>query len=150
MKRPRLRAGNASFVGDVGKCSISIVAIQNISTILSHKKIGEAVVVEISPYATEPVSGSWHAGLFSDVGECAVMIVAIECIPDGNTSIVEIASIDEINILPAVPIEISDADSRAKLLAINRDLLIPFKVHKLDTRGGSYVCELDATWTRDL
>src|SRR4029077_2792080 len=80
----------------------------------------------------------------------AVMVVAIQRIVDRNTSMVEITSIDEINILPAVAIEIGDADSRTKLLAINRDALIPFKVHKLDTRCGSHICELDRTWTRVL
>src|SRR2546421_11531693 len=101
MKRAGFSAGNARFVGNVGKCSVSIVAIQNITAMLSHKKIGKAVVVEVSPDATEPVSGSGNTGLFSDIGECAVMVVAIQRVADGNAPIVEIASIDEINILPA-------------------------------------------------
>src|ERR1700736_5817679 len=150
MKRAGFRAPNASLVCNVGKCSISIVAIQNIATILSHKKVGKPVVVEISPYATESVSGSRHTGFFSDIGGCAVPVVAVQLVADGNASIVEITPIDEINILPAVTIEIGDADSRTKLLAINRDALIPFKVHKLDTSCDSYICELDQTWSRFL
>ncbi len=145
MKRARFSAGNASLVCDIGKCSISIIAIQNIATILSNKEIGKAVVVEISPYAAEPVSGSRHTGFFSDIGECAVTVVAIQCIADRNTSIVEITSVDEINILPAVTIEIANADAWTKLLAINRDALIPFKVHKRDTSCGRYIRELDRT-----
>src|SRR5258708_34209345 len=103
------------------------MAMKNIGTVLSKKEIGKAVVVEISPYAAEPVSGSRHTGFFSDIGECAVTVVAIQCIADRNTSIVEITSVDEINILPAVTIEIANADAWTKLLAINRDALFPLK-----------------------
>src|ERR1700680_3384154 len=140
MKCPGFGAGNSSLVRDVGKCSVAVISIQNIATILSHKKIGIAVIVEISPHATEPVSGSGDAGLFSDIGERTVTVVAIECIAYRNPSIVEITSIDEINILPAIAIEVGDADSRTKLLAINRNPFIPFEVNKLDTSRGSYIC----------
>src|SRR2546421_6436927 len=129
MKRPRFSVGDASLVCNVGKCSVSIIAIQNIAAILSHKKIRKAVVIEIPPHTPEPVSGSGHPGFFRDISKCAVTVVAIQRIADGNTSIIEIASIDEINILPAVAIEIADADSRTKFLAINRDALIAFEVH---------------------
>src|ERR1700730_5072751 len=98
MKGAGFSAGNAGLVCDVSKCSIAIIAIQNIAIVLSHKEVGKAVVVEISPYATKPVSGSRHTGFFCDVGECAVPVVAIQFIADGNTSVVEIATIDEINI----------------------------------------------------
>src|SRR6266852_2194977 len=88
-----------------------------------------------------------NASLVRDVSKCSVTVVAIQRIADGNSSIVEIASIDEINILPAVTIEIGDADSRTKFLTINRDALVPFEVHKLDTSCGRYIRELDRTWS---
>src|SRR5258708_6565802 len=145
MKSARLIAGNARFICDVGKCSLSIIAVKTSSAISSHKEIGNAVVVEITPDASKPVPGSRYSGLFSDVGECAVAVVAIQRVADRNAPIVKITPIDEINILPAVSIEVCYADSRTKLLAIDRDAFIAFKVHKLDARCGSDICELDRT-----
>src|SRR6266852_6336911 len=143
MKRAGFSAGNPSFVGDVGKGSVSIIAIQNIAAILRHKEIGKAVVIEISPHATEPVSGSRHACLFRNVGEGAVSVVVIERVADGNPAIVEIAPVHKINVLPAVAVEIGDANSRTKLLAINRYPFVALVVHKLDASGCGYICELD-------
>src|ERR1700730_6303805 len=143
MKGAGFSAGNAGLVCDVSKCSIAIIAIQNIAIVLSHKEVGKAVVVEISPYATKPVSGSRHTGFFCDVGECAITVVAIQCVADRNPPIVEIAAIDEITILPAIAIEVGHADSRTKLLAINRDAFISLEVNKLDAGGGSDIGELD-------
>src|SRR4249920_3572609 len=101
MKRAGFSAGNAGLVRNVGEGPVSIIAIKNVAAVLSHKKIGKTVVVEVSPYATEPVSGSRHTGFFRNVGECTVTVVVIQRIADGNSTIVEIAPIHEINILPA-------------------------------------------------
>src|SRR5579864_4629583 len=143
MKEARLQAANSGLIRNVGKCSVTVVVVQDILAVLSDKEIGETVVVKISPYATQSVACSGHAGFFRYVGKRSVMVIVVKGIRNRNAATVEVSSIDEINILPAIPIEIRNAHSRTKFLPVNRDAIVPFEVLELDAGCCRHICELD-------
>ena len=71
--------GNTGLRRNIGKGSVSIVAIQNGATIAGDVQVGISVVVEVANRHTlAVVTFASHAGLFGHIGECAVAIVAIE------------------------------------------------------------------------
>src|ERR1700756_4351510 len=143
MKQTRFQAANPGLVSDVGKCSVTSVVVQDILAILSDKEVGETVVVKIPPYAAQSVASSGHAGFFRYVSKGAVAVIAIKRIRNRNAAAVEVSSIDEINVLPAVPIEIGNAHSRTKFLPVNRDAIVPFEVLELDADCCRHICKLD-------
>jgi hypothetical protein len=110
------QAANPSFVSDVGKCSLAVVVVQDILAILSDKEIGETVITKISKYAAQSLARFGHNSPFRYVSKRAVMVIAVKGIHDRNAASAEVSSIDEINILPAIPIEIGDAYSGTKIL----------------------------------
>lgn len=132
MKQTRFQAANPGLISDVGKCSVTVIVVQDILAILSDKEIREPIIVKISPYAAQSVARSGHTGFFRYVGKGTVVVIAIKGICNRNAAVVEISSIDEINILPAIPIEIGNAHSGTKFLPINRDAIVPFEVLELD------------------
>src|SRR5207249_8579067 len=127
LKCARLRACDPGLVGDVSECAIAVVVIQNIASILGHEKIVKSVVVVIAPDTAHAITGSGHAGFLGDIGKSGISVVAIESIADGNAAAIKVATVDKINVLPAVAIEISNTDAGAEFLAIDRNGLIPLK-----------------------
>src|SRR5580692_7957661 len=118
MKETRFQTANPGLISDVGKCSVTVVVVQDILAILSDKEIGETVVVKISPYTAQSVARSGDAGFFRYVGKGTVVVIVVKGIRNRNAATVEVSSIDEINVLPAIPIEIGNADSRTKFLPV--------------------------------
>src|SRR5260370_14513891 len=143
MKQTRFQSSKPGLVSDVGKCSVTVVGVQTILPKLSDKEIGETVVVKISPYAAQSVACTGDARFFRYVSKGAIVVVAIKGIRNRNAAAVEVSSIDEINVLPAIPIEIGNADSRTKFLPVNRDAIVPFEVFDLDASRCRHICELD-------
>jgi hypothetical protein len=62
---------------------------------------------------------------------------------DGDTTVVAILHIDEIDVLPAVAVVVRDADARPKLFEVNGNALVPLEVHKFDSGGLSNIDQLD-------
>src|SRR4051794_26832016 len=118
MKQTRFQAADPCLIGDVRKCSVPVVVVQDILAKLSDKEIGEPVIVEVSPYAAQPVARSGRAGFFRYVRKGAVMVITVKGIRNRNAAAVEVSSIDEINILPAISIEIGNAYSRTEFLPV--------------------------------
>src|SRR5207245_6740206 len=128
MKSTGFCAADTRLVGNVSERPVAVVVIQNVAPILSHVKIGKTVIVITAPDATQTVAGSGNSGLLRDVGECAVAVVAVKRIAHGNATVVQITTIDEIDVLPAYATDISYIYSRAMYIAIARDDLITLYV----------------------
>src|SRR5207249_11157801 len=93
---------------------------------------------------TQSVARPCKAGYISDIGEFAVSIISVQSIASRNAAIVYIPSIDEIDVLTAVAIEIGHADSGAKFLTVNRDAIIALEVDELDASGSRHIYKLDS------
>ena len=52
-----------------------------------------------------------------------------------DAAIVQVPGVDKIDVLPAISIEISDADSRPKLFKINRYAVVALEMRELNTCG---------------
>src|SRR5437879_13021643 len=112
MKSTGFCAADTRLVGNVSERPVAVVVIQNVAPILSHVKIGKTVIVIIAPDATQTVAGSENSALLRDVGECAVAVVAVKRIAHGIPTVVQITSLDEIDVLPAAPTEVTPKDDR--------------------------------------
>src|SRR5690242_11751289 len=110
MKRARLKPSYAGLLRHVGKCSVAVIAVQNIFTVLGDKQVWKSVVIEIAPNATQPISCSQHTGFIGDICERAVVIVPIESIYCCDPAAIKVSPIHKIDVLPAIAIEIRDAN----------------------------------------
>ena len=135
MERARFEAADAGFGGDVGKRAIAVVVIENVASELGNEEIGETVVVVIAPNAAEAVVCAGDAGGVGDVGEGPVAIVAIEGVFDLDAAVVAVAAVDEIDVLPAVVVEIGDANAGTEFLEIDGDPWLPLKCANLIPAG---------------
>ena len=123
--------------------------VENVATVLGNKQVGESVVVIVAPNATQAVTSPGDACLVRDICESAIAIVSIERIPDGNATVVQVAAIHEVNVLPAIPVKVGDADSGAKFLPVDGDTVIALEVHKLDPSRCGHVREFNRRrWRR--
>jgi len=66
----------AGLFGDVGECSVAVIAVERVSMNAHNKEIRETVVVVIAHGSTDIEPGACEPGLFGDVGEDAVSVVA--------------------------------------------------------------------------
>src|SRR5262249_28217700 len=73
-----------------------------------------------------------HSSFFGHVSKCAVSVVVVKGIARGNPAVVQVAAVDEINVLPPITIKVADADARPELLAVDRNPVIPFEVDEPD------------------
>ncbi len=116
--------------------------VQHVSAVLRHIKIGKTVVVVVTPNATEAVACAGNTRCFGNIGECAVSIVAIKRVARRNAAIIEIASIDEVNVRKAIGVKIRDANARTKYFSIDGDSVVPSEVRELDSGWSGYIREL--------
>src|SRR2546423_7404546 len=142
MKRSGLRTCHARLVGNVGESSVAIVVVQNVASVLRHEKIGKSVIVVIAPDTTQAIAGARNTGLVRDISERSIAIIAVQRVASHDAAIVEIAAIDEIDVLPAVAIEISYTQARTEFFAVDRDTIIAFEVREFDARRRCDICEL--------
>lgn len=116
--------------------------VQNVASILGHEKIWKAIIVVIAPDTTQAITRAGNAGLVRDIREHAIAIVAVQRVACRDTATVEITAIDEIDVLPAVAVEISYAKTWTEFFAVDRDAIIAFEVHEFDASGRRDICEL--------
>src|SRR5882672_8908295 len=102
------RRGKARFFSHVGERSVTVVAIENISAVLSHIKIGQTVAVVISDRDAHAVATASDARLVGNVSESSVSIVSVERISQRRTWIEEVAlaAIHKVDVHPAVVVVI--------------------------------------------
>jgi hypothetical protein len=114
-------AGGPAAIGDaglrrhIGKCSVAIVAIENVAAQAGKVKVGPAVVVVIAHRAAHGEARRGHAGLGGDIGECAVAVVVVERAHaffslDGH---VDAGRIGEIDVRPAVAVVVDEDHAAA-------------------------------------
>src|SRR5439155_15455467 len=115
------------------KRAVPVIVIENVLPELRDVKIGEPVVVIISPDTTKAVTSPGNTGLLSHVGEGAVAVVLIQRILCGDSTVIQIAAVHEINVLPAIAVEIGDTNTWPKNLADDGNALGSRIVHKLDS-----------------
>src|SRR5260221_124312 len=98
------RRGKTRFFSHVGKCSVTIVAIKNISAILSYVKIGQTVVVIVADRDAHAVATAGDTRLVGNVSERSVPIVSVERISQRRAWIEEVtlAAIHKVDVHPAV------------------------------------------------
>ncbi len=100
--------------------------IQHVPAILGHKQVGETIVVVVAPDATETVTGPGDSSVIGHVRERTISVVAIQSVAHGDAAIVQVAAVDKINVLPAVAIEVADADAGTELLAIYGNTVVAY------------------------
>ncbi len=108
--RPEIHAAHAGLVRHVGKRAIAVVVIEDVLAVLRDVKIGEAIVIVVAPDAAQAIGVARHAGLLRDVRERAVAVVVVERVAGRDAALVEIAAVDEIDVLVAVAVEIRHAN----------------------------------------
>jgi len=151
MKRcAEFHSRHTRLVGYISESPVAIVAVQHVSAVLGHVKIRKAVVVVVAPNATETVTCARNAGCFGNIRKGTVAIVSIKCVARGDAAIIEVPPIDEVDVRQTVAVEISDADARAKYLAIDGDSVVTPEVDKLDSGGPGNVCKLYRSRPRGL
>lgn len=81
----------SSLVGNIRKCAIPIVSIQDTAAILGYIKIGETVSVVIADGDAHSVAAAENTRLFCNVGKRAIAIVAIQGVAKGAGGCEEVA-----------------------------------------------------------
>src|SRR5208337_1825284 len=140
-----VRAGRAT-AGDTAELAVTLGSGSegDVATYVEIK-FAIAVVIEKSGAGMEPGS-RFHArdpGFIGDVGESAVAIIAVERVLDLDATVVKITGIHEIDVLPAVAVEVRDTHAGAEFLEIDGDSVIAFEVREFDSGGAGHVGELD-------
>src|SRR5450755_1434773 len=93
-----------------------------------------AVVVIVAPDAAESVIISGNTGLVCHVAERPVRIVAIKSIASVDAPSVSIAPVYEVDVLPAVVIEIGNTHSGTGFFKNGGDTLVALEVSELNAR----------------
>ena len=115
---------DAGLLRNIGKCSISIIAIQNVSSVIRHVDVWQTVAVVVANGNAHPVTSASNPGLLRDIGEGPVSIVAVERIAERLWGIIKVAlpAVDEIYVHPSVVVVVKKSAPRATAL---RQILHP-------------------------
>src|SRR5581483_6584094 len=147
-ERAQFGSGHFRLIRDIGESPVPVIVVENIASVLGHKEIRIPVVIVIAPNAPHTVSSAGNSSFLCNVGKRPVAIVAVQRIASVNAAMVEVAAVDEIDILQAIAIKVGDADSGTENLAVDRHPFVAPVVDKLDSGGGGYICKLDRSWRR--
>src|ERR1700751_4788374 len=98
----------ARFFGDVSKCSIAVVAIENIAPPLRDVNVWKAIVVVVAPSYSPSIAAAGHTSLIGHVGKGSVTVIAIQRIEKRRLRRIKIrlAAVDQVNVQPAVVVVI--------------------------------------------
>src|SRR6266496_527808 len=150
VKVSRLFAGNSRLIRHVLKRATAVVVVENISAGLRNEQIGKPVIVIVAPDAAQSVAGPGHSNFFGHVRESAVRVIVVKSIANRNSATVQVTTVDEVNILPTIAIEVTHTNSRPKFLAIDGNSIIAFEVDKLDAGRIRDIRKADRTRFRYL
>ena len=128
------RGSDTSLLGDIGKRTVAIVAIENATAILCQVKVGEAVAVIIPNCHTHPVSARCDARLPRNVCECAVPVVVIESVAKRRLRVIEVATtaVDQVDVHPAVVVVIEEGTAGSSSFRQKHLRRAPVTVHPSD------------------
>ena len=113
--KTRVHPTHTGSIRDVCERPVAFVVIKNILPVLSYIKVRKAVVVVVTPDATQAISVARYPGLFRNVCKSPVAVIVVESVARRDTTLVEVTAVDKIDVLPAVAIIISHADAGARL-----------------------------------
>lgn len=125
------------------KCAVAVVVIQNIAAVLGYVQVGEAVIVVIARDTTQAIERPKHAGLRGHIAESAVAVIPVESILRRDAALVEVAAIDEVNVLKTVAVKIGNADSGTGLLQDGGGSVVALQVNEVNPRRLGDVDELN-------
>ncbi len=132
--RAEVHAIDVRFGGDIGERAVAVVAIEHVRSILHDVEVGVAVVVVVAHHAAQPIPGARNPGFVGDIRERAVAIVVVQGIARRQAAAVKVARADEIDVRPAIAVEIGHADTGAGLVHDIGDALVAFQVNEPDAR----------------
>src|SRR5207249_3846573 len=92
----------------VGESAVAIVAVQNILSVLSNVEVCISIAIVVACRDSHSISAPGYSRLLGYILEASVAIVSVQRISNGLFWLVEITfpAVDEINVHPAVIIEI--------------------------------------------
>ena len=99
----------------VGECSVAVVVIEDVLSVVGDVEIFPPVVVVIADADALAPAGVGEAGFLRDVGESAVVIVVVKMARGRfcGRGRVEACPVDNENVRPAVVVVIEDGDARS-------------------------------------
>src|SRR5207249_489644 len=105
----------ASFLGDVGECTVTIVLVKNAASVGCDENIRPPVVVVVADGNTHSEGSARHARFLGHIGECAIAIVLVKRIAERLGRRPEIAwpAVHQVNIHPSVVVEVEEEIGRA-------------------------------------
>ena len=108
-------AGDAGFVAHVRECSVAVVVIKDVLSVVGDIEIFPTVVVVIADANALAPAGVGKSGLLRDIGESAVVIVVIEMARGrfSRSGRVKAGAVDDENVGPAVVVVVEDGDTRS-------------------------------------
>src|SRR5690348_10635386 len=114
-------SGDTCLFRYVCECPITVVVIQDVSPQIGDIDIRATIIVVVADGDSHAVESAQHSSLLRDIGECAVAVVPVEPIPELRVGLVRFATsrhrvlklraIHEVNVQPAVSVEIEERDS---------------------------------------
>src|SRR5882757_7460641 len=112
------------FGGDIRKCAVAIVVVENVFPEVGHIDIGKTVVVVVTdshPHSVIAVVHIREPSLLGDIGEAAVLVLAVQTVPVGGIMAVEVRNpgqrianmtcVHQKNVQQAVVVVIQQSDS---------------------------------------
>src|SRR5262249_15979002 len=106
-------------------------------------EIGKAIVVVVAPDTAQTVAGTGHTSFFGHVGKGAIAVIVVKRVASGDAAVVEITAIYEIDVLPAITVEVGDAEAGAENLTNDGNALVSGIVDEHDTGLRGFVGELN-------
>jgi len=138
-----LHAAYSSLVCDIRESTVAVILIKDVLAVLSDEEIGETVVIIVAPDAAEAVAGTGDTCFFRDISERAIAVVAVKRVADADATVVAIAPVDEVDVLPAVAVKIRNANAGTELFEIDGDAIAALEVGEADARFSRDVSEMD-------
>src|SRR6185312_9681868 len=106
---------NAGFGRHVRKCTVAVVAVEDVASEAGEVDVGPAIVVVVPDRSAHCVAGARKSGGRSDVGECTVVVVVVESA--GTYFLIDRhgygRSIGEVDVRPAVAIIVQQQHAAA-------------------------------------
>jgi|SRR5580658_85799 hypothetical protein len=130
-------ACDARLFAYVGECSVAVVVIEDVFSVVGDVEIFPAVVVVIPDANALAPAGVSETGFLRNVGEGAVVIVVVQmaggCLCGKRR--VEACPVDDENIWPPIVVVIEDGDTRSRGF---NDVFL--RVHAAENYGGGKAC----------
>jgi hypothetical protein len=117
-----VHAVDARFCSHIRERAIAVVVIEDVLSVLRHIQVGPAVVVIVTRHAAQAEPAAGHACLIGHIRKRTIPVVAIQSIPP----------IHEVDVRPAVAIEVGHAHAWPGFLHDVGDTLVALEMDETD------------------